>query len=124
MSPCLSDVLTVGGVVVGAVSLVLTVLIYNWTNTTDSDRHAVLLGAVRDMAALLPQGQPANLGQLSQDEQTELQAALRPGEFVFHIARSATGKGNNPWRALTSAKRILTVYTGGRKGGVHVKELA
>jgi len=63
MSPCVSDVLTIGGVVVGVVSLVLTVLIYNWTNTTDNERHAELLEAVQDMAALLPQGQPpANLG--------------------------------------------------------------
>jgi hypothetical protein len=121
MAPCLSDLLTVGGVVIGVVSLVLTVLIYNWTNTTDDERHAELLEAVRDVAALLPPGQPqANLGQLSQDEQTKLLGALQQGENVVHIARSATGKGNHPWRAITSLGRVLQVYTGGRRGGVHV----
>jgi hypothetical protein len=121
MSPCWNDALTIGGFIVGAVSLALTGLIYRWTGTTDSERHEELLEAVREMAALLPPGQPpANLGQLSQDEQAKLRGALQQGENVLHVARSATGKGNHPWRAITSQGRVLQVYTGGRRGGVHL----
>jgi hypothetical protein len=119
-----SDALTVGGFVVGVLSLGLTWLIFQWTNKTDDEHQTELLDAVHDIAELLPQGQPsANLSQLSQPEQVKLLAALQQGESVVHVARSATGKGNHPWRAITNQGRVFHIYTGGRLGGVHVKEL-
>ena len=122
---------TVLGFVVGAIALVLTFLIYRWTNTDDADRHAELLDAlqtmgatVRDLGTRTQQPLPtADLTRLSSAERSALQGMLQADEVVVRVERSGTGKGNHPWQAVTSAGRVLQVYTGGRRGGVHTNVL-
>ena len=120
---------TVLGFVVGAVALVLTILIFRWTNRDDGDRHAELLDAVRTMGATVRDVgtrttlAPADLAKLSDAERSALQGLLQANEVVVRVERSGTGKGNHPWQAVTSAGRVLQVYTGGRHGGVHTSVL-
>ncbi|MBU2600819.1 MAG: hypothetical protein KKA32_01435 [Actinobacteria bacterium] len=126
----LGFVFTTAGFVVGVVALVLTSLIYHWTNRTDSDRHSELTDAlqvtqdaVRDLSAQVAPAE-AHLGDLSAEEERSLRGLLGSGEVVVRCARSGSGKGNHPWQAVTSKGRLLQVYTGGRRGGVHASELS
>jgi hypothetical protein len=120
---------TVLGFIAGLVSLALTILIYRWTTISDDERHAELKDALAGMRALLGELAPRapdlrdDLGQLSLAEQRELRALLQPQEEIVRVARSGSGKGNHPWQAFTTTGRVVQVYTGGRKGGVHAKVL-
>ena len=127
---CIGLICTVLGFVVGAVALVLTILIYRWTNQDDANRHAELLDAVKTMGATVEDlGKtsplsPADLTKLSPAERSALHGLLQPDEIVVRVERSGTGRGNHPWQAVTSAGRLLQVYTGGRRGGVHATEVS
>ena len=120
---------TLLGFIVGAASLVITCLIFRWTNVSDSERHAELKGALHEMGALLKEAlskvptTDADLSSLSTPERAERRGLLGPEERVVKLARSGSGKGNRPWQAFTNAGRVLQIYTGGRGGGVHAKVL-
>lgn len=125
----LGFVCTALGFVVGGIALVLTWLIYRWTNKSDDDKHAELLDALRTMGdavrdlASKTTPQSTNLDKLTLAERAALQAQLKTDEIVVQLARSGSGKGNHPWQAATSLGRMLQIYTGGRAGGVHVRAL-
>lgn len=119
---------TVLGCLVGAYALLLTRRIYRWTSKADADRHAELLDAVRTMGETVRDiitgaSVPPDLTTLSDAERSALQGLLQAREHILRVKRSGTGKGNHPWQAVTSAGRVLQVYTGGRRGGVHTSVL-
>ncbi len=79
---------------------------------------------VRELGAQAQHPLPqADLSRLSDAEGTALQGMLQADEVVVTLERSGAGKGNHPWQAVTSAGRVLQVYTGGRGGGVHASVL-
>ena len=121
-----SWILTAVGCAVGIGALIISILIYRWTTTTDDERHHGLKDALDALADVVRnQAQAANvvpvdLHSLSDAERAQVLESLEPNEVIVRLERARSGKGNHPWLAVTTHGRVLSVYSGGRRGGVHM----
>ncbi len=97
-------ILTAAGLLVGAVSVVLSSLIYYWTNQTDAERHSELTDAlavtgeaVRELSAKATLTQ-ADLTAMSREEEGALRRLLATGEVIVRCARPGSGSGQPDMR--------------------------